>query len=208
MLISTRHRFIFFHVPKAAGSSITEAFRRYSDIPYARLYHYMYDLMGQRPWLHLFARHISPRELRDELGKKKFDRYFKFAFVRNPFDWHVSQYHFHKQKEDAYFHEIFKEMTFPEYVEWAVENTRIARSRQKEFLSDENGGSLVDFVGKVEQLESDLRELSERLGLKVSIPQSNESKRNKDFRSYYDERSRRLIEESHREDLEAFGYSF
>ncbi len=208
MLISTRHRFIFFHVPKAAGSSITRAFQRYSDYPFARLYHYAFDILGERPSLHLFPRHISPAELRDRLGQAKFDPYFKFAFVRTPFDWHVSQFHFHKQKKDAFFHATFKEMDFSDYVEWAVENTEVARSRQKRFLSDEDGELLVDFVGKVELLDQDVQELSHRLGLNVEIPSKNPSERKRDYREYYDERSRRLIEESHQEDLEAFGYAF
>ncbi|MFB6257757.1 MAG: sulfotransferase family 2 domain-containing protein [Flavobacteriales bacterium] len=208
MLISKRHRFIFFHVPKAAGSSITAAFQRYSDFPYARLYHYLFELLGKQRWLHLFPRHISPLELKEELGEANFTRYFKFAFVRNPFDWHVSQFHFHKQKKGAYFHETFKDMSFEDYVEWAVENTAIARSLQKRFLSDEEGELLVDHVGKVEHLNDDLAIISERLGLQVEVLQKNKSERKEDYRKHYNERMRRLIEESHQEDLEAFGYSF
>ncbi len=208
MLISKRHRFIFFHVPKAAGSSITAAFQRYSDFPYARLYHYLFELLGKQAWLHLFPRHISPLELKAELGEASFSRYFKFAFVRNPFDWHVSQFHFHKQKKGAYFHETFKDMDFEQYVEWAVENTEIARSRQKRFLSDEYGGLLVDHVGKVEDLSADLHAIADRLGLQIEILEKNRSARKRDYRKHYNERTKRLIEESHREDLEAFDYSF
>lgn len=208
MLISRRHRFIFFHVPKAAGSSITAAFQRYSDFPYARLYHYMFELLGKQTWLNLYPRHISPLELKGELGDSSFARYFKFAFVRNPFDWHVSQYHFHKQKKGAYFHETFKDMSFGDYVEWAVENTVKARSCQKRFLSDEHGVLMVDQVGKVENMITDVRSIAARLDLQVEVLQKNMSERKGDYRNHYNERTRRLIEESHREDLEAFGYTF
>ncbi len=208
MLISSRHRFIFFHVPKVAGSSITNALQRYSDYPYARLYHYMYDLFGQVPWLHLYHRHISPAELKEIMGEEKFGRYFKFAFVRNPFDWHVSQYHFHQQSPGAFFHETFRHMDFEQYIDWAVQNIRISRSAQKRFLSDANGELLVDQVGKFDTLQEDFERICRHLGLNAELKIKNKSKRHAAYRDHYTPELRRKIEETFREDLETFGFRF
>lgn len=210
MLISKRNRFIFFHVPKVAGSSITKAFRRFSDYPIERVYNYMIDYIGKTPKLNLYNMHITPAELRTHMKKDNFQNYFKFAFVRNPFDWHVSQYMYHKQKTNAFFHDVFKNMGFHEYVDWAIKEENIvkANASQKVFLSDENGNILVDFVGKFENLESDFNYITKKLGIGAELPKVNPSKRVDDYKTYYNEELIEKISTAFKDDIEYFDYAF
>src|SRR5215207_5524470 len=120
MLISHSKRFIFFHLPKNAGSSVEKALRQYSNYPVERIYNYMVDYLGQRAALNLFSRHITPYELQMLKSAGWMQRYVKFAVVRNSWDWHVSQYHYHIQNGDAVFHKLFRELSFSEYIAWAT----------------------------------------------------------------------------------------
>jgi hypothetical protein len=208
MIISNRKKFILFHVPKAGGTSLNNALRKYGNIPYNRLYNYLLDYVGTNTFLGVFPRHISPAELREMIPAHKFDTYLKIAFVRNPFDWHVSQFHFHKQTASAYFHHIFKDMDFHAYLLWAQHNEDEARSNQSKFLSDADGNLLIDFIGKVENLNEDFEKLKIQLDLKIAIGHNNKSKREANYRSYYSQEDRALVEKMNSRDLELFGYEF
>ena len=59
---------IYTHIPKCAGTSISLA---------------MYK---EDPW------HYKMEDYKKNISKIKFNRYFKFAFVRNPFDRLLSSY--------------------------------------------------------------------------------------------------------------------
>lgn len=206
MLISHRHKFIFFHVPKVAGSSITAAFRKFSDIPSERLYNYLFELLGQCPRLSLYERHISPFELSGILGDA-FSGYYCFAFVRNPFDWHVSQYHYHKQHSNALFHEQFRNYSFRQYLYWTRENLELTRCNQSSFLSDNNGNLITDFTGRFENLREDVRFISEKLGLNIQFPHINPSTRDH-YRKYYGNEEISIVNEINAEDLHRFKYTF
>jgi len=211
MLISKKNKFIFFHIPKVAGSSITKALRKYSDYPSERVYNYFIDYLGVQPMLNLYSRHIKPAELRAKMkNKRNFDLFFKFAFVRNTWDWHVSQFMYHKQKSDAFFHSDFNNMTFSDYVDWAIQPDNItkANARQKYFLSDLEGDLMVDFIGRHDSLISDFDFIKKKIGVKATIKIYNTSKRNKDYKSYYNDRDAEKIAQTFKEDIEYFGFKF
>ena len=88
MIISDSHKFVFHHIPKTGGSSITAALAPYSrnyagvvppdDTPQWQM------AFHQPHWMH---HPVSGYEAGDIP-----EGYFSFAFVRNPFDAVVSAY--------------------------------------------------------------------------------------------------------------------
>ena len=211
MLISKRHKFIFFHIPKVAGSSVTRALRKHSDYPIERIYNYMIDYLGVIPRLNLYNMHITPIELQELMKNlSNFDEYYKFAFVRNPWDWHVSQFMYHKQKSNAYYHNEFKNMEFCNYVDWAIQEENIvsANARQKAFLSDNNGNLMVNFIGHFENLKRDFELIRNQIGVNSEIASVNPSKRKSNYRDYYNAELKSKIEEAFQEDINFFGYKF
>jgi hypothetical protein len=185
MLLSLRHRFIFIHIYKVAGTSVTRALR-----PYCR-------------FAPKFPDHITARELRAEIGDV-FDHSFKFAFVRNPWDWQVSLFHYMKQNRKHPQHVLIRDMTFDDYVVWRVHEDK---QLQKEFVTDEDGTVIVDFIGRFERLDEDFGEICRRAGIRATLRHSNRS-RHDDYRSLYTDATRELIAEHFRPDIELFGYSF
>lgn len=208
MIISSRKKFIFFHLSKVAGSSINNALRKYADIPFDRLYNYMFDYLGEQRLLGLYERHIRPWDLKKKLDNHKFDTYFKFAFVRNPWDWHVSAYHYNFYDSNAIWHSIVKEKSFEEYLEWVVQNIEQVGANQYGFLADPDGNLLVDFVGKFENLDEDFERICGHLNIKENLPRKNTSKRELDYRKYYTAVSKELVSEYFKKDIDFFQYTF
>lgn len=207
MLLSRRHGYLYVHVYKVAGQSVKLALRReeYRHLPLLRtpLAHLVESPMAYtfRP----LGPHASARELRDWLGEEEFASLFKFTFVRNPWDWQVSLYHFIQQNKLNHQRRLVQGMRdFDEYIEWRVNEDP---HTQSEYLCDRHGELLVDFVGRYEQLKEDFDAVCRRLGLDLELPHVNATK-HRDFRTYYSDRSRKLVQEAFAEDIERFGYTF
>ena len=87
-------KFIFFHLYKVAGCSLVNAIA-----PFA-------DFRSEHP-------HTKPFEvLADPEGKKLFEEYYTFAFVRNPWDWQVSLYEFMRGDDSHFQHATIIKQTF------------------------------------------------------------------------------------------------
>jgi len=205
MLISHSHKFIFIHVYKVAGSSIGDALREFAHFP--SKVNKAKSFLGLAPKIFCndFPGHIKANELKEKIPAKIFDNYFKFAFVRNPWDWQVSLYHFALQTPRHHQHKLIKNMqSFDEYIEWRVaKDLRL----QKEFLYD-NEKLLVDVVGKMESIESDFLEICQKVGLPpIHLPKKNPSK-HKHYTEYYTEHTRQLVAEAFEEDINTFRYEF
>jgi hypothetical protein len=210
MELSTSHRFIFIHVYRNAGQSITAALEPYLARP--RLTFRRLPLVWPlRDWRLQRLReynygHISARELRAGLPPEQFERFFKFSFVRNPWSWQVSVFHYIRQRRDHPDHAFFESFRdFDAYLDWRINEAR--PELQSDFLCDQSGELLVDFVGRHERLAADFGALCERLGIPPQLPHKNGSHHG-DFRDYYSPEARVLVEEAYREDIERFGYSF
>src|ERR1700722_1858945 len=95
MPLSQERSFAFVHIPKTGGTSITAALHGAAiglALVGASTQEQRDKLRIKDAWLH----HIPSARLRRLLGPAAWDRYFTFAFVRNPWDWLVSIYHFHR----------------------------------------------------------------------------------------------------------------
>lgn len=67
----------------------------------------------------------------------------------------------------------------------------------------------VDEVLRYESLQADLDRVLGMLGVDaVEIPRRNRTGSKRDYREYYDDRTRRLVGEVYARDLERFGYAF
>lgn len=210
MLINHRHQFIFIHIYKVAGTSVLNALEN-STYPY-------YVPSKLRPSITRVARkfklspsfplrmHAKAKDAKSQLSPEIYDSYFKFAFVRNPWDWQVSLFEYARQYKNHPQNKLmcaFK--TFDDYVEWRVTQEK---TLQKEFVTDQAGNVIVDYIGRFERLQEDFAEASQKAGLDVRLPQMNKTKERKSYVEYYSDYTRQLIEDHFREDIDFFDYSF
>jgi hypothetical protein len=217
MLISYSHQFIFFHITKTAGSSIKESLKNYAQELQKFKINRPPKMLGEQinPLYEMwesFLWHAKARDAQKELPEEVYNRFYKFAFVRNPWDWQVSYYHFILKEKAHIKHQFVKSMDgFEEYLQWVI-NTKNpfpkgATKLQKDIITDSTGKLIVDFVGRYETLEADFSTICQVLNLQATLPYLNQSK-HQDYQSYYNEKTRKLVEEHFQEDIALFGYTF
>jgi hypothetical protein len=190
-MISEEHGFVFLHVSRTAGTSIGKA------------------LFGPE-YVH---RPIPLRELEKWLPM---DRYFKFCFLRNPWDKAVSQY-FQARKpnnlQDTGRYLEYLSANQLAFSEWIKKITEHMPSKHLEWsgiemVSDALGNVKADFIGKFERLQDDFDRLCDLLALpRRELDHQNRSVRAA-YIEYYDDESRSLVERVYAKDIEHFGYVF
>lgn len=219
MLISYKYEYIFIHNYKVAGASVKNALSQYSlDSPPNNhfinkyileksdlLRSYVPKIANKYVPLITFNHHGTCQSLKKQIGEEIWNQFFKFAFVRNPWDWQVSIYHYILPRKNHPQHKIVKGFeNFNEYIEWRVKHNL---NPQKDIICDKDGKIMVDFLGKLENIHDDFDHICKQMGFDVKLPHLNKSK-HKDYRQYYNEHSKKLIEDSFKEDIELFDYEF
>ncbi|GGC06843.1 hypothetical protein GCM10011352_36350 [Marinobacterium zhoushanense] len=207
MLKSEKYKFLFVHVYKNAGTSITEALMPYAAGQCMQFINRINKKVAL-PFVDVpqpFHSHISAIELIDKLGEDEFKKYFSFAFVRNPWDWQVSLYKFMLKDKYHYQHEFIKGLGgFEQYLQWRCSgNVRL----QKDFICSRTGRVALNFVGKYENLAVDFKKICSEVGIVADLPWRNSSGE-KNYRDFYNEKTKLLVEESFKDDIDLFGYSF
>lgn len=233
-MISHQHKCIFVHIPRTAGQSIEHVFLRSLGLTWetrAPLLLRPNDRpeLGPPRLAHLKARdYVKFKYISQDL----FGSYFKFTFVRNPWDRLVSLYRYlgfaqrssYKQFLAHHLPHLWDDM------HWFI-------GPQVGFIYS-GDHCLVDFVGTFEQLNEDFAFICQRLQMKPhKLPHVNQKKRGSSttpsglsllerlrgrrsvtdaigshstptFRDYYDSNTRAFVEDLYRDDIQAFGYSF
>ena len=207
MIISHQHRFIFAAVPKTGTHSVRQALREHMsavDIEQVGLF-----VNKRFPYEQLAAirhGHLSLEQVRPYVGEQIFASYFKFAFVRNPFDRFVSYCAFMTRDRDIFQRAPQAVMHHFLFVE--PPEKHILFQPQHTVLTGEDGGLLADMVGRVEDMQASYDAICARIGIPSRpLEQVNGSKRG-DYRQYYDESLKAGVAQRYARDLELFGYEF
>jgi hypothetical protein len=188
-----QYQCIFIHITKSAGTSISRS------------------LFGYLPY------HHTAIDYRVIFGRRTFNQYFKFAFVRNPWDRLYSAYRYlksggwnetDKQWAETHlgafrdFNHFVKQWLTPEAI-----NSHIHFWPQYRFLCDSRGRLLVDYLGYFETLQSDVEKISARLDIDASLARHNASP-GRDYRTVYDDVARNIVAQVYADDIELLGYDF
>ncbi|HHL45924.1 MAG TPA: sulfotransferase [Gammaproteobacteria bacterium] len=216
MLLSNRYNFLFVHIAKTGGTSVRAALEplRWRDPLYipqficSRLSHLTGHRIGSK-----FPRHARIIAAREMLPQELFDRLFKFAFVRNPWDLQVSSYH-HIRRERPHLMEGIDD--FPSFIRWKLDPERpyqyhidTSIQLQSDYLIDLHGNLLTDFIGKYENLQQDFDEVCRRIGIAPrQLPHKRQATDRNDYRKYYDDNHAEMVANHFKTDIELFGYRF
>jgi Sulfotransferase family len=191
-----QHRCIFVHSPKCAGLSVVKSLFGDFDCGHTSLKRYQI----------MFA----PAEFRS---------YFKFTFVRNPFDRLVSAYLFmqkgginEKDKRWAQ-RKLSGYKDFSAFVKNWVTPFNVERALhfrpQTKFICLGRRPPALDFVGYLENIKEDFGFVAKKLGIPAQLIETNRNAgREKDYRPYYTNETREIVARVYAEDLRLLGYTF
>jgi len=190
-----KYKCIFIHIPKTAGVSVSAS------------------LLGKgianTPALYYKAL----------CGKKAFNAYFKFAFVRNPFTKLISVYEFlqYGGGEVAYDDKIASAIqpykSFEAFVMNYLNKTTLKTHRffrpQHYFVCDSNYNLIIDYLGRFEELEKDYEFIRKKIGTGEPLKKMNVTKTKRlSIEEYYS--NDKIIEKVtslYSKDFELFRYS-
>jgi len=234
-MICHHYKTIFIHLPKNAGQSIEHVFLNLLNLTWktrAPLLLRPNDVpeLGPPALAHLKAHEYV---LYNYLTQEQFNTYFKFTFVRNPWDRMISIYKYLGYSKKYEFNHFLKGVFLKE--QWADNYWFVGP--QSEFLYDNNSELKVDFIGRFENLQNDFNQICREIGMPIiKIPYVNKSEEKKvrvktspvglakyllkykykresipafkSYQEYYDEESKELIAKLYKTDIELFGYQF
>ena len=207
MIVSHKHKFIFFAVPKTATHAIREALRKHtveSDWEQQVLFGQQYLPIEQLA--SIGHGHISVTQLRPHLPAETWDSYFKFGFVRNPFDRYVSTCFFLNRNNPEFGKNAISWMKKALSIERFAQ--RILVTPQAVQLTDEQGRIALDFVGRYEELQQSFDTIFEHLKLpSTRLPVKNTSQ-HATYTKYYDDELKEIVGRYYEQDLKLFDYEF
>lgn len=209
-MISHQYKCIFVEVPKTGSTSIRKILGDPGK-PHCDILEILYEI--EKTLLPYDFTNRKPMPLdqvsRENLANKIFGEYFKFGFVRNPWDRTVSLY---LRREGICLSEL---ISFDQFVDWIKysSDTCIHPSRhtnQMDWLTDSRGNVIVDFIGRFEQLDQDWAFVCQKIGLSGTVlPHLNRRGHEKrHYAEYYTPRTREIIARKFATDIEYFGYEF
>ena len=201
-MISHKHRCIFVHIPKTGGTSIEKIF------PDSR-----------RSVMHHKHRTLQELEDLNKLGKD----YFKFSFVRNPWDLTVSMYHMMWVRQTPYpvkWRGENKELAKLSFNEWirhssfqgpTIRSMTIGKANARDgHFSDwtEAKNHKLDFVGKFENLQNDFDKVCDYLEIRnKKLPHENKTQHSH-YTEYYDDETQDIVARKYADEIQLYNYNF
>ncbi|WP_159017637.1 sulfotransferase family 2 domain-containing protein [Cognatiluteimonas profundi] len=216
-MISHHDQCVFVHVPKCAGQSIESFFIKRVGLSWEQRAPLLLrpnhnPELGPPRLAHLKAREYVEKKW---LTQQQFDTYYRFAFVRNPWDRTASFYRTGYDRVCSF--SRFVRFQLPRLMErkpWFF-------GPQADYLHDDDGRLLVDFVGRYERLAADFGQVCKQLDIPdATLPHANDSnhgigriarwlrRRPRPYTDMYDSRSRTAIARLYGDDVDAFKYRF
>ena len=208
MLISDTHEFIFLRMRKVASTSMRGILRPLClSIPEDRFAHIKSRLRLEWDYhRYVFRAHDNILAAKSRMPADKFERYFKFAFIRNPWERLVSEYEFLLSRNKHGRHKRVKELdNFSEFIQMQIPRRD---AYQLNMLCDHKGRVLMDFLGKLENLEQDWHRVCGQLGIEYqALPRKNVIER-KPYQAYDDMDSIQVVAKHWGREIELFEYSY
>ena len=169
-------KLIFIHPPRCSGTSIEASFK----------------------WFNEENKHWSAQRIKRSISDDKWNSYFKFSIVRNPFDRAVSIYKAPIFRNDA------RGISFEQFL------------RNIPMLPNEDGlqcsdyiNEPMDYIIKFETRSNDIKILKEKHSIHIDEKiVARKTNRIKDYRRYYNETTVQLVSEIFKDDIHNFDYTF
>lgn len=199
-MISHKHKYIFVHIPKCAGTSLEKCLLEHEGHEFVS--------KPQGPALQLLPQQVKEDYLLDIDSKQhcklnmydrdKQEQYFCFTFVRNPWSWAVSDYLYHKARRTV--------PTFDIWIQTLGDQNlfKYHMEPQNTFINNN-----INFIGRFEQIEKDWEHVCNILFDDIiPLPKENLCWKKYDYRDFYCPVTREFVGNLFKDDIAQFGYTF
>jgi len=144
---------------------------------------------------------------------KYWDDYFKFSFVRNPWDHFLSLYFWVEKNKSSGILGKRNQKTFTEFVNQEYNNRYDCLSDWKfTCLWDrisENDVCIIDYVARFEDINNEWKIISDKIGIPYSkLNKFNSSGIKKNYKDYYTVETKNMVADLYKKDIEKFNYEF
>lgn len=230
MIISHSHKFIFIKSLKTAGTSVEAALSNHCGgndvvVPINDFGHnrdekgeFVHRAMNADEFYRKIGQHVDAPTIKAREPAEIWNNYFKFSITRNPWDRALSYFFWDKRQDPA----LKPRKRFYHYLGVPFDEFAIVKNQFTEFVKSgslENNDRFyciddqlcADFVIRYENLEEDYNEVCRRIGIPVTgLPHLKTGIRQerRSISNYYDNETRDIIAQLHRNDLRLFGYQF
>jgi len=154
---------------------------------------------------------------RDIQYDNRWQDYFKFTIVRNPWDrlvscWKnkiVTQKPSKRQFRSSLRWELnYQKATFNEFISKITEKNNITRDIHWTLCHNLFPVNDIDFIGRFENLQEDFNTVCDKIGIpQQELPHANKTK-HKHYTEYYNDETKQIVAEKYAKDIELFGYEF
>jgi len=220
MRISHRHKYIMLSPQKTAGNSIYYSIADSVDIAHV-------DETTPNLEEHHYYQHVVLSKLKTYLIKDglNWQDYFKFCFIRNPWDRYLSWYCFMQKFLSDYVvagpiarffggHIPLGDLSFKDFIKRT--NAYMTESIQgveehnqyplQYYYLDE--GKQIDYVGKVENIDEDMIAVCQSIGIDHKSLEVHNKTEHGHYRDYYDTESMKIVHRLENDCIERFEYTF
>lgn len=223
MIINHTYRFVFIHIPKAAGTTVTRTL--------SQLTHYRDQEIGgtelgeaaQKYFMKRFGirKHSRAEDVMNVMGRDVYMSYFRFAFVRNPYTRLASAYHFLKSWDglsQEYRDQLNRYPDFCSFLEsdlWTSANPGrgpdgIFQPQVHWLFSREAEPKLlVDFIGKTEHMSADMDAIMKRIDANSNTQDAGRANSSPRYElpQKWDHEIVKRIQNEYKQDFSVLGYS-
>lgn len=182
---------LFVHIPKTGGTSIARSLK-----------------ISLRT-----GQHDSALKLRDYMPAEDWNSKYKFTIIRNPWDFVVSWYHWHRynEKYDS-FEEWIKKGLPVEPKPWFLEGAPNNPLDQENYFCDQDGAILVDYVGRFESLGQSFEHVKKTTGkvpgtTKLLHVQQTRGPR-PHYKTFYNQETQQIVGDRFKDFCERFEYKY
>jgi hypothetical protein len=136
------------------------------------------------------------------MNENKWNNYYIFSFIRNPYDRIVSGWNYCNKNNISFNNYIHLENKVNSYDYWHI---FMSQSRH---LIGNKGKININYIGKFENLENDLKIILNNIGINYNnhISFKKNSKKHNNYKTYYNNEILEQINIILKEDLENFDY--
>ena len=208
MLISDSHQFIFLRMRKVASTSMRTILRPLCiPRPADRLAHIKSRARLEWNYHHyVFRAHDNILTARQRMPAELFEKYFKFVFVRNPWERLVSEYEFLLNRPQHGRHKrVMALNSFDEFIDMQIPRRD---AYQLNMVTDRKGRLLMDFIGKLENLDADWQTVCQRIGITHQTLPFKKVIARKPYQAYYDEATMQKVAKHWAAEIELFEYEY